>query len=198
MNWLIKSKLLLLSFPFLVSILGCEETLIPKPLGFMRINLKEHEYKSFKNHLFQFELSTQANIEVLSEENGGMRFNVSYPYHKAKIHLAYNPVNKNLSYHLLETRKLTYKHKEKANDIEKEIISFPYNKVYGINYALSGNVASSSQFFITDSTNHFLRGALYFWAKPNEDSLAPVVDYIREDIKHLYENLTWMNGESAQ
>ncbi|NOZ45910.1 MAG: gliding motility lipoprotein GldD, partial [Chlorobi bacterium] len=65
------------------------------------------------------------------------------------------------------------------------------DNVYGILYDIKGNAASSINFFVTDSTQHFLRGALYFNSKPNKDSLAPVVDFIRKDIVHLMETFKW-------
>jgi gliding motility-associated lipoprotein GldD len=86
---------------------------------------------------------------------------------------------------------LSYKqHTYKASAIENETFSTP-NGVEGVYFTLKGNTATSNQFFATDSTRHFLRGALYFGATPNEDSLAPVNAFLREDLKHLIQTLRW-------
>jgi len=171
---------------------SCEEVSVPKPLGFMRINLIEQEYNPILiEDVVSFDLSDQCKIEELAKTDKAMRFNIVYPAHNAKIHLVFNAIESNLGQHLEETRKLTYQHHEKANNIDKVKVAVPGHKVYGVKYNLTGDVASASQFFLTDSTDHFLRGALYFWSRPNEDSLAPAVNYIREDIDQLINSLTW-------
>jgi gliding motility-associated lipoprotein GldD len=67
------------------------------------------------------------------------------------------------------------------------------NRVYGTLYDLKGNTATAVQFFVTDSTKHFLRGSLYFAAEPDADSLEPVIEFFRGDIEHLIETLQWKN-----
>ena len=186
-------------FPILILAVisvGCEDPAIPKPEGFMRIGLLDQNYSNYNGDFpCSFDLSDNAKVEVLSSEEKSVRFNVEYPFYKAKIHMAYNKVEGNLGEYLEETRNLTYQHHEKANNIDKRKIMSPKNEVYGISYELSGDVASSTQFFITDSTEHFVRGALYFWAKPNEDSLAPVVGQIREDIDILINSFRWKDSQ---
>ena len=78
-----------------------------------------------------------------------------------------------------ESRKFAYDHTIKADAINEKIYINPSQKVYGTIYYIQGNAASSIQFFLTDSTKHFLRGALYFNETPNIDSLQPVIDFIR-------------------
>ena len=86
-----------------------------------------------------------------------------------------------------------YKHAVKADDIlESNFINYN-KKVYGSLYDIKGNVATSVNFHITDSTSKFLRGALYFYAKPNKDSLAPAINFVRKDIVKLIENFSWYN-----
>jgi gliding motility-associated lipoprotein GldD len=43
-------------------------------------------------------------------------------------------------------------------------------------YQVDGNAATNSQFYATDSTKHFLT-AVYFYAKPNFDSIMPAASY---------------------
>ena len=85
---------------------------------------------------------------------------------------------------------LTYKNDVKANSIEDSIMHTP-NHISGIFFRLSGSVATAKQFFLSDTTHNFLRGALYFDATPNEDSLRPVNDFLQEDMKHIINTLQW-------
>jgi gliding motility-associated lipoprotein GldD len=82
-------------------------------------------------------------------------------------------------------------HINKADAINELVINNKASSVFGILYDLKGNTATSVQFYVTDSTNHYLRGSLYFESEPNADSLAPVIDFFREDIIHIIETLKW-------
>ena len=74
---------------------------------------------------------------------------------------------------------------------ENRFVDRPH-RVSGTTYHLKGqNVASTYQFWATDSNRHFVRGALYIDCTPNNDSLAPVLEYIQEDINHLIETIRW-------
>ena len=86
-----------------------------------------------------------------------------------------------------------YKHNLKASAIAANKFSSVEHSVHGLSYELKGNVASPLQFYVTDSTSHFLRGALYFEHSPNADSIGPVLDYIKSDVEHLYTSLRWQN-----
>ena len=90
-----------------------------------------------------------------------------------------------------DSRKLAYKHSIKADAIGERFFQNDEHHVYGILYEIKGNAASPLQFAITDSTRHFLRGALYFNSIPNKDSLAPVIDFIKEDMMQLMETVSW-------
>ena len=87
---------------------------------------------------------------------------------------------------------MAFKHISKASSIENRVIINPEAKVFGLIYEIKGmGAASPYQFFVTDSSSHFLRGALYFNMIPNNDSLAPVIDFLKEDIEHLLLSLKW-------
>ena len=86
--------------------------------------------------------------------------------------------------------KLTYKNDIKAQSI-RDSVMHTINGLTGIYFKLSGNVATANQFLISDTVNHFLRGALYFDATPNEDSLRPVNAFLEEDMKHIINTLKW-------
>ena len=88
-------------------------------------------------------------------------------------------------------RSLAMKHTIKADAIDQKMINYPDKKVYGVFYAIEGNTASSVQFFLTDSTSRYLRGALYFNERPQYDSIQPVIKFIKQDIDKLIETFEW-------
>jgi gliding motility-associated lipoprotein GldD len=90
-----------------------------------------------------------------------------------------------------DARSLAYKHTVKADAIDERIFSNSEKKVYGVLYDIRGNSASSIQFFLTDSTKHYIRGALYFRVEPNKDSLAPAVDFFTKDVIEFIESFEW-------
>jgi gliding motility-associated lipoprotein GldD len=116
---------------------------------------------------------------------------IEFPSLKAKIHLTYFDINDNLASLTELSREMAYKHTPKAEAIDEKLWTDESAGVYGMLYDLKGNTASAVQFFVTDSIRHYLRGSLYFTAQPNEDSLMPVISFIREDIIHLIETLNW-------
>jgi gliding motility-associated lipoprotein GldD len=117
---------------------------------------------------------------------------IEYPQFKATIFISYKRVSGNLIEYLEDSRTFVIKHIPKAEAIEDSLIYLPDKKIYGLVYDIQGTgTASPCQFFVTDSSTHFLRGALYFNTIPNNDSLAPVIKFIREDIDHLLETFKW-------
>jgi gliding motility-associated lipoprotein GldD len=118
-------------------------------------------------------------------------FNIEFPGYNAKIHLSYKTIEGNLPSVLEDSYTLTYNHTIKADAITETPYINEEDNIYGLLYDLKGNTATAIQFYVTDSIRHFLRGSLYFFASPNEDSLAPVIGFFREDIIHLIETLEW-------
>ena len=176
------------------SIWSCKrDDFTPKPRGYFRIDLPEKKYQKYtSNYPYTFEYPTCANI---SKDNHHKKekywININYPDINGKIYISYKNVNNNLQEMIEDSRELAYKHTIKAESINEKIFAEPEKKVYGILYDIEGNTASSVQFFLTDSTKHFLRGALYFNVEPNKDSLAPVINFVKKDIKNLIETFEW-------
>jgi len=181
----------MITFTILLS--ACRNDYVPKPRGYFRIQFPEKQYIKYVGDCpFSFEYPAYASLENVNEGfNSNCWYNISVPAYKAKIHLTYKNVDGNLSHYIEDVRKITYKHIIKANDIEEQRIVRRQDKVYGIVYKISGNTASSLSFFLTDSSEHFLSGALYFSSVPNSDSLAPSIQFFQEDVVHLTESLTW-------
>jgi len=168
-----------------------DEVNTPKPRGYFRITLPKSEYQNFVSSCpFTFEVSKNS-VFTKHHSNNNCWFNIVYPKLNATIHISYNPVNSNLKTLTEDSRSLVYKHTSKAQYINEKLFNKKESKVYGILYEIGGNAASNCQFFLTDSSHHFIRGALYFSNTPNIDSLAPVLDYIKTDIIKLIESTHW-------
>jgi gliding motility-associated lipoprotein GldD len=161
---------------------------LPKPTGYLRLDFPVAEYASFNQDCpFEFEVNKQS--EVSSDKNVG--YSIAYPKMKATIYLTYKPVNGNLKQLLRDAQKLTYEHVIKADDILERPYINPDKKVYGMYYQVDGNAATNSQFYLTDSIRHFVTGSVYFYAKPNFDSLMPAASYIQNDVQHMIESFHW-------
>jgi gliding motility-associated lipoprotein GldD len=186
---------------FLLSVLftSCDEEYTPKPRGYFRIDLPENSYQTIETNCpFSFDYSTFAKADVYNgNQIENCWYNINYPKLNATIHLSYTPIeNKgDLEQQLSNSRTLVYKHTVKADGIEEVPISYESKKVYGLLYNLSGNSASQMQFYLTDSTKHFLRCALYFNSSPNADSTAPVLNFISKDIDRFIETFHWKAQE---
>ncbi len=180
---------------------ACESDFTPKPKAYARIELPEPIYQPTDgenwNCPYSFEFSTLSFITLEPRYKDSICwYNLYYPKYRATVHLTYSDINENLTKHIEESRKLAMKHIGKASQIEEILIENDPNRVFGLVYDFSGETASDMQFFLTDSTNHFLRGALYFNVSPNKDSLAPVISYIKEDVQHLVSSLSWTPNDS--
>lgn len=173
----------------LLSIFSCKDEVLPKPASYLRLDYPEAEYVYFENNAspFAFEINSKAIIK------GGKDFGfaISYPKMKATIYLTYKPVKNNIEKLLHDAQKLTYEHVIKADDILEQPYLNPSQKVYGMFYQVDGNAATNSQFYVTDSTKHFVTGSVYFYAKPNYDSIMPAASYVRNDMQRLMETLKW-------
>jgi gliding motility-associated lipoprotein GldD len=177
----------------LLGLFACQETPIPKPIGYFRIDLPEKQFDVVDSlpFPFQFELPQYAAINLEKTKEDSRFLNIDFPRYGARLHMSYIKVDTNLPKLLNDARTLVYKHLEKAQDISETSIYKESKRVFGVFYTLDGNTASGSQFYLTDSTNHFLRGALYFNVVPNFDSIAPVQTFITKDLRHLIETARW-------
>jgi gliding motility-associated lipoprotein GldD len=167
---------------------SCKDDVLPKPSSQLRLDYPVAKYAAFENHCpFTFNM----NSEAIIKEEKDCGFTITYPKMKATIYLTYKPVNNNIDKLLRDAQKLTYEHVIKADDILEQPFINDEKKVYGMFYKVDGNAATNSQFYVTDSTKHFLTGSVYFYAKPNFDSIMPAADYIKNDMQTLMETLKW-------
>jgi gliding motility-associated lipoprotein GldD len=171
---------------------SCRDNAVPKPRGHFRIDLPEKKYTRFDSICpFTFEYPVYSVIRKEPGMDHYCWFNIEFPEYRGKLHLSYMDVSNNLKLLTDDAHTLAYKHSVKADAIEEKLWNNSEKKVYGIIYLISGNAASAVQFFVTDSLSHYLRGSLYFDTQPDKDSLAPVIDFFRDDIVHLIETLEW-------
>lgn len=162
--------------------------MLPKPASHLRLDYPVANYAQFDNQCpFSFEINDDAIIK--GEKECG--FTISYPKMRATIYLTYKPVNGDINTLLRDAQKLTYEHVIKADDILEQPYVNPQKKVFGMFYQVDGNAATNSQFYATDSVQHFVTGSVYFYSKPNFDSIMPAASYIKNDMQHLLETLKW-------
>ncbi|WP_396195234.1 gliding motility lipoprotein GldD [Flavobacterium sp.] len=172
----------------LLAFTGCKNEVLPKPAGQLRLDYEVSQYVTFSNQCpFTFEMNEKTTIKA----NQNCEFTINYPKMKATIYLTYKTVNNDIDKLLRDAQKLTYEHVIKADDILEQPYINKEKKVYGMFYSVSGNAATNAQFYATDSIKHFVTGSVYFYAKPNFDSIMPAADYIKNDMQHLIESIQW-------
>ncbi|WP_033959828.1 gliding motility lipoprotein GldD [Psychroserpens jangbogonensis] len=181
-----------------ISCIACGSDPIPKPKAMLRLEYPQPTYKKVGLPLpFTFEkneLAAPISKIKLDGVNNIYGVDINYPKLKGTVYLTYKKVkDNNLTDLLRDAQNLTQKHTMKADEIEGDIYENPENNVFGMFYEVGGNAASQSQFYVTDSINHFLVGSLYFYAKPNYDSIYPAAVYLKNDIKHIMESIEWKN-----
>ncbi len=177
-----------------------EEDFVPKPKAYFRIILPEHDYQTYSDSDCPFSFEHPTYTKVMKD--AGLRdkpsenpcwMNIRYPDFNAQIHLSYKEVggkSEDLPKLINDAYKLNSKHVRKADYIENEEIKNE-NGVVGLWYKVGGDAASSTQLYLTDSLHHFIWASLYFSSTPNEDSIAPVVKFIRKDLDKLVESFKW-------
>lgn len=195
---------------------SCNSTYTSKRRGYFKIDFPEKKYVKFDQPGFPYTFEYPEYARIIKDStyfestpDNPYWINVDFPSFKGKIFISYKTIG-GISVYKIKTflgykdstginsfenlvndsYKLSYKNDIKAYSINDSLMHTP-NNLTGIFFSLTGNVATSKQFFLSDSTKHFLRGALYFDATPNEDSLRPVNDFLQQDIRHIINTLRW-------
>ncbi|AMR30848.1 gliding motility lipoprotein GldD [Mucilaginibacter sp. PAMC 26640] len=167
----------------------------PKPRGFFRIVYPKKEYQTYQEGCpFTFEYPKYGKIEP--DKSHGAKpcwQNIQFDQFNATLHLSYQQIHSKAEFNELieDAHKLSFKHTVKATSIDEGIIAYPAKKVYGIYYTIDGNAASSAQYFLTDSTQHYLRCALYFNSEPRLDSIQPVLNFLKKDVDVMIKTFQW-------
>lgn len=190
-----------LFFFFCCFFLSCNSPYHPeaKKRGYFKIEFPEKKYQAFDmpGYPYTFEYPVYATVvkdtTFFDDKAGDYWINIDIPRFAGRIHVSYKPV---LSANMFDSLvrdafKMAYKqHVDISSGIEESRLNTP-NGASGIYFDLGGNTATANQFFLTDTTKHFLRGALYFDATPKADSLGIVNDFLKKDMEHLISTLRW-------
>ena len=177
---------------------GCNSPYTPKRKGYFKIDFPKHAYQAFDKPGYPYTFEYPVYADVIQDTTffedkpeNPYWININFPRFNGKIYISYKEIGKNDFNKLVnDAFNLTYKHTSKATEINDSVMHTP-NGVSGVFFSVGGNAATAKQFFVTDSVKHFLRGALYFDASPNEDSLGIVNDFLQTDMKHLINTFKW-------
>jgi gliding motility-associated lipoprotein GldD len=180
---------------------SCNSVYTPKQRGYFKIDFPPHQYRTFDQpgYPYTFEYPVYANVLRDSSyfdaaPENPYWINIDFPRFNAKIYVSYKDIGHNSFDKLRDDAfKMTFKHTSKASSIDQTPIQ-TRNGVGGMYFTVGGNAATAHQFFVTDTTRHFLRGALYFDTAPNEDSLKPVNDFLQQDMVHLINTFRWRSS----
>jgi gliding motility-associated lipoprotein GldD len=201
----------------LLLLVSCNSAYTPKPRGYYKIDFPEHRYQVFDKAGFPYTFEYPVYAQIAQDSSffedqpeNPYWINIDFTQFSGKIYISYITVGgksrykipgKNGQYvdsigintldNLIKgSYALTYKHSYKASSIDDSLFTTPHG-VEGIYFTLGGNAATANQFLVTDSVKHFLRGALYFDATPNEDSLSIVNRFLQADMRHMINTLKW-------
>jgi len=172
---------------FIFGFYSCGDETVPKPKSHLNLEYPQANYKTIETDCaYQFDVN---NKSVINSKN--CSFEINYPKMKATIYLTHKFVNNNITDLLRDAQKLTYEHVIKADDILEQPFINDKKKVFGMFYQVGGNAATNAQFYATDSTKNFVTGSVYFYAKPNFDSILPAAKYLQDDMRRIMETIKW-------
>ena len=200
MGFASERKLFFIPLIIVLMVVGCNSNYTYKKKGYFKIDLPQKEYVLFDQpgYPYSFEYPRYAIVTKDStffgdETENPWWLNIDIPQLAGRIYISYKEIGTRNKFDSLvnDGFKMAYKqHTDIATGID--YTSLKNRKGYGgIYFSLGGNTATANQFFITDSVRHFLRGALYFDATPNEDSLSIVNEFLKKDLEHLINTLRW-------
>ena len=187
-----KNSLWFLIVAFLL-LFSCSKNYTPKPNAYYRIDFPEREYRIYDSICpLAFEYPVYGNLlHLIPPVSDSCWINIVFPKYNGTIHLTYGKINNNLDWLIEDIWNIVYSKIAKRADAVDDYYITREPDIYGVIYEIKGNAASPVQFLVTDSVKYFLKGSLYFSVKPNHDSLAPVINFFREDIIHLIETVKW-------
>ncbi|WP_430906020.1 gliding motility lipoprotein GldD [Maribacter sp. 2-571] len=168
-------------------LMACGEETLPKPNAVLRLEYPKAQWDTLSVGHFQFQKNRLAKVKDRTSES----LTLDYPAMKGTIYLNYKKVDANLEKLLVDAQKFSYEHAVKADAIDTKVFQNEEERVYGQFFSVSGDAASQAQFYATDSTDHFVTGSLYFYARPNYDSIYPAAVYLQNDILTIMESLRW-------
>jgi gliding motility-associated lipoprotein GldD len=183
---------------FLILCTFCNSDYTIKRKGYFKIDFPAHQYQTFDKPGFPFSFEYPVYANILqdstffeSQPENPFWINIDFPRFSGKIYMSYKEIGKTAFDKLVtDAFNMTYKHSTRATEIKDSLMRTP-SGISGVFFTVGGNAATANQFFVTDSVKHFLRGALYFDATPNADSLGIVNQFLQQDMRHLINTLKW-------
>ena len=169
--------------------MGCLDRQLPKPKGFLALEYPQPDYIMLKSRAVEYSFEYNQFARPIATLFESVR--LEYPTMKASIYLNYRKIENNLDSLLYDAYLVPYRHLAKAESIPERVFVNHSQRVYGQLFTVVGDAASHYQFFLTDSLEHFVLGSLYFFTRPNYDSIYPAAKYIERDIVHLMETFRW-------
>ncbi len=180
---------------FFTTLTSCQDSYLPKPKAYLSLEYTKAVYEKRASDCgFTFDGNQQSSISypnIKSSNQEMCSMSIHYPKWNANLYLSYSTIDQNLVKLLKDAQKIPEQHIVKADEIVSTVYENTKNKTYGMFYEVIGNAASTHQFYLTDSTKHFLLGSLYFNRKPNYDSIFPAAKYLEKDLKRFIESLVW-------
>lgn len=202
------NSLVLFGIPFftvLFMLTACNREYTIKPKAYPRIYFPEKAYEQLQVDGCPFTFEKPKYTVAVRDTTffdkrvtaGEYWMNLEFPDFNGTINFTYKPITASTSFEKLteDAYKLSYKHTRKADYIDEVRIENGYG-VSGMLYDVGGEAASNVQFYLTDSSKHFLRGALYFNNTPNADSMAPVITFVKDDLQHLLKTFRWKEANA--
>ena len=198
---------------------ACNSTYTSKKRGYYKIDFPERKYVNFQKEGFPYTFEYPVYAQIIKDSTYFDRdnqnpywINVDFPQFGGRIFLSYKAIGGKSTYKVKQPGgnyrdslgtnlfdnmvndafKLTNKNEPVASSI-KDSLFRTQNGITGVFFRVGGNAATAKQFFMSDTTTNFFRGALYFDVTPNADSLRPVVDFLQKDIDHLINTFRWTN-----
>jgi len=198
---------------------SCNSTYTSKKTGYFKINFPERKYVQFEKDGFPYTFEYPAYAQVIkdstyfdSNPENPWWINLDFPQFGGRIFLSYKIIGGRAMYKVKQANgtykdsvgtnvfdkmvndafNLTNKNESIASSIKDSLVHTP-NGISGVFFRVGGNAATAKQFFLSDTTKNFIRGALYFDVTPNVDSLRPVQDFLQADIDHLINTFKWTN-----
>ncbi len=183
----------------LVSSCGGDDEYSPKPKGYFRIDLPKKSYQVYNQDCpFTFEYPKYTRVVHDDERNAEPCWlNFEFPRFGATVHLSYKALNHDGLNYIKDSWDLVQRHISKASAMNNDEVVRKDEHVFGLVFNIEGNAATPLQFYLTDSIHNFIRGALYFSAVPNRDSIEPVYEFIRADILHMIQTFKWRDVPAA-
>ncbi len=171
-----------------------EEKVLPRPIGQMRVEFAKHEYKSadLSDCPYTFEIPLQSKLTAGLNQEAFCHKNIVFTDFNAVLYLSYYELDSvDVNSLIKESREKVYEHVVKASSIDEELLIDTIKNVYGIFYDIKGNAATPFQFFLTDSSDNFIRASLMFNSQANYDSLKPMIQYLKVDLDKMIETTEW-------